>query len=85
MRFGSSSGLVGRRAELAGDDHLASECLNVDDRTAWILTVRDHHQLLAGTDEFLCQPHCGGVRADHDHGLAERILRGSPAQPWLTS
>ena len=45
-------------------------------RAGWVLTVRDHHQLLARANQFLGQPHRGRVRADHDNVLAERMLRG---------
>jgi hypothetical protein len=38
--------------------------------------VCDHHQLLTGTDQFLGQPHGGGVCADYDDVLTGRVLRG---------
>jgi len=65
-----------RLADLARDDHLAAERLNVGDRASGVLAVCDYHQLLTGTDQFLGQSHRGGVCADYDDVLTGRVLGG---------
>jgi hypothetical protein len=39
--------------------------------------VRDHHQLLTRSNQFLDKPHGGGIRADNDDMLLERGLHGT--------